>query len=325
MPELLHHMKKDILDYYKCSSKRSNPKEEVEDSLARLVKATNLPLNEVKSIVDEIIQNHETKKKKRKSRRNIVFLSIILLILSSVFVIQKLNNNRLPFLDTTVLNLSGQSEEVLIVEIFYFSIREQTALTLEEYFTGQGYVVNLKNGEKLDWFARARKSPSYIYFHKHDYELLRSIKEQAENIVGHRFNSHKFKEGKPGRVIRIFLTEGDGQLTRKEPVVPQKADTAKDVDFNKYLFQYAESSEVDHMFVKTHYDSAIMGYQKIVSAPETRDVVAAHAIFFQARSFQELRDKDTAKIMYKKVIKRYPDSGYSALAKEILSNFDNIL
>lgn len=91
-----------------------------------------------------------------------------------------------------------------------------------------------------------------------------------------------------------------------------------DFDIERKLFRYTETSVADRLYQNSEYDRAIMAYQKIIATNSTRDVAAAHSIFFQASSFQGLRDNDTAKVIYKKLIRKFPRSEYADKAKNIL-------
>lgn len=91
-----------------------------------------------------------------------------------------------------------------------------------------------------------------------------------------------------------------------------------DFDVEHKLFSYAETSAADRLYQRAEYDRAIMVYQKTLIKPTTRDVVIAHSIFYQALSFQRLGDNDTAKVIYKKLIRKIPRSDYAVQAKMIL-------
>ncbi|MFW2366994.1 MAG: tetratricopeptide repeat protein, partial [Desulforhopalus sp.] len=65
------------------------------------------------------------------------------------------------------------------------------------------------------------------------------------------------------------------------------------------------------------YDKAIMQYQKIISQ-HGNDAKAPQAMLKQGMAFEKLADKDTAKVIYKKLLKKHGSSPEAATARENL-------
>ena len=66
------------------------------------------------------------------------------------------------------------------------------------------------------------------------------------------------------------------------------------------------------------YDKAIMQYQKIISQHPGSEKAPA-AMFRQGEAFEKLSDKETARVIYKKILKRHGTSPEAEKAKEKLS------
>ena len=73
------------------------------------------------------------------------------------------------------------------------------------------------------------------------------------------------------------------------------------------------------LFAQKEYDKAIMQYQKIIAQHSSHSKAPA-AMLKQAMAFEKLADKDTAKVIYKKVLKRHGNSIEAQTAKERLDN-----
>jgi len=71
------------------------------------------------------------------------------------------------------------------------------------------------------------------------------------------------------------------------------------------------------LFNQKEYDKAIMQYQKIISQ-HAKHVKAPAAMLQQGMAFEKLADKDTAKVLYKKLLKKHGSSSEAAIAKERL-------
>ncbi|MGW8194649.1 MAG: tetratricopeptide repeat protein [Desulforhopalus sp.] len=71
------------------------------------------------------------------------------------------------------------------------------------------------------------------------------------------------------------------------------------------------------LFNQKEYDKAIMQYQKIISQ-HPDDAKAAPAMLKQGMAFEKLADKDTAKVIYKKLLKKHGSAPEAAIAQEKL-------
>ncbi len=72
------------------------------------------------------------------------------------------------------------------------------------------------------------------------------------------------------------------------------------------------------LFQQKEYDKAIMQYQNIISQ-HSDHAKSAQAMLKQGMAFEKLADKDTAKVIYKKLLKKYSSSPEAATAQERLS------
>jgi len=72
------------------------------------------------------------------------------------------------------------------------------------------------------------------------------------------------------------------------------------------------------LFKQKEYDKAIMQYQKIISQ-HSKDKLAPAAMLRQGISFEKLSDKQTAKVIYKKILKQHGSSSEAATAQARLS------
>lgn len=71
------------------------------------------------------------------------------------------------------------------------------------------------------------------------------------------------------------------------------------------------------LFEQKEYDKAIMQYQKIISQHSEHNK-ASSAMFRQGMAFEKLSDKETAKVIYKKILKRHASSPEASKAQERL-------
>jgi tol-pal system protein YbgF len=72
------------------------------------------------------------------------------------------------------------------------------------------------------------------------------------------------------------------------------------------------------LFQQKEYDKAIMQYQNIISQ-HSDHAKSPKAMLKQGMAFEKLADKDTAKVIYKKLLKKHGSSPEAATAQEILS------
>jgi tol-pal system protein YbgF len=75
----------------------------------------------------------------------------------------------------------------------------------------------------------------------------------------------------------------------------------------------------ESLFAQKEYDKAIMQYQKII-AQHSGSSKAPAAMLKQAMAFEKLADKDTAKVIYKKVLKKHGSSIEAKTAQERLDS-----
>lgn len=73
----------------------------------------------------------------------------------------------------------------------------------------------------------------------------------------------------------------------------------------------------DCLYNQKEYAVAILEYQKVITDFKNHPKAPA-ALLKQALAFEELKDKDTAKIIYQKLTVEYPDSEQAAVAKKKL-------
>ena len=72
------------------------------------------------------------------------------------------------------------------------------------------------------------------------------------------------------------------------------------------------------LFNQKEYDKAIMQYQKIISQ-HSNDKMAPAAMLRQGIAFEKLSDKETAKVIYKKILKQHGSSPEAGTAQEKLN------
>lgn len=71
------------------------------------------------------------------------------------------------------------------------------------------------------------------------------------------------------------------------------------------------------LFNQKEYDKAIMQYQKIISQ-HSNHAKAPSAMLKQGMAFEKLADRDTAKVIYKKLLKKHGTSPEASAAQEKL-------
>jgi len=71
------------------------------------------------------------------------------------------------------------------------------------------------------------------------------------------------------------------------------------------------------LFNQKEYDKAIMQYQKIISQ-SSGHAKAPSAMLKQGMAFEKLADKETAKVIYKKLLKKHASSKEASAAQERL-------
>jgi tol-pal system protein YbgF len=97
-------------------------------------------------------------------------------------------------------------------------------------------------------------------------------------------------------------------------------------EFDQIARQSSSAQNVDArymmgecLFAQKEYDKAIMQYQKIIAQHSSHGKAPA-AMLKQAMAFEKLADKDTAKVIYKKVLKKHPNSSEAQTAQDRLDN-----
>jgi TolA-binding protein len=75
----------------------------------------------------------------------------------------------------------------------------------------------------------------------------------------------------------------------------------------------------ESLYQQKEYDQAILQYQKIISS-QPKHAKTPAALLKQAMAFEQLSDKDTAKIIYQKIISSYGSSPEAAQAKSKLGS-----
>ncbi len=95
--------------------------------------------------------------------------------------------------------------------------------------------------------------------------------------------------------------------------------------FEQVAANSSENNNVDARFMmgeclfqQKEYDKAIMQYQNIISQHSDHPK-SSKAMLKQGMAFEKLADKDTAKVIYKKLLKKHASSPEAATAQEILS------
>lgn len=106
------------------------------------------------------------------------------------------------------------------------------------------------------------------------------------------YNQNKFSEALP-----IFTQ------------IASQSNSAKGVDA-RYMMG-------ECLFAQKDYDKAIMQFQKIISQHSSHSM-APSAMLKQGMAFENLSDKDTAKVIYKKLLKKYSSSPLANEARERL-------
>jgi tol-pal system protein YbgF len=123
--------------------------------------------------------------------------------------------------------------------------------------------------------------------------------EEAEDgLFGKGMGS--FKEKNYKKAYKLFEQHIAGQPGKKQAA--------------KTLYLMGEC-----LFNQGEYDLAILDYQKVISNYSGDPHVSA-ALLRQAMSFEKLTDKETAKIIYGKLLSEHPDSREAKVAKERMEN-----
>jgi tol-pal system protein YbgF len=122
--------------------------------------------------------------------------------------------------------------------------------------------------------------------------------EKEDGLFGKGMSS--FKEKNYKKAYKLFEQHLAGQPGSKQSA--------------KTLYLMGEC-----LFNQGEHDLAILDYQKVISNYSGDPHVSA-ALLRQAMSFEKLTDKETAKIIYGKLIAEHPDSREAKVAKERMEN-----
>ncbi len=116
-----------------------------------------------------------------------------------------------------------------------------------------------------------------------------------------------------------FFSQGEEQFARKQY---KKAYTL----FEKHADSVGSKASIsarymmgECLFKQGQFDQAIIQYQQIISQ-HPGNPQAAKALLKQGESFEQLSDRDTAKIIYKKITTSYSSTPEAAIAKERISS-----
>ena len=127
-------------------------------------------------------------------------------------------------------------------------------------------------------------------------------------------------------VVTISPPAGTGNdFSEAEKLYEQKKYSQAYSMFNEIASNSGAADNVDArymmgecLFAQKEYDKAIMQYQKIIAQHSSHGKAPA-AMLKQAMAFEKLADKDTAKVIYKKVLKKHAGSSEAQTAEERLS------
>jgi len=133
-------------------------------------------------------------------------------------------------------------------------------------------------------------------------------KSVATETSEHALAKDHLKKSKEDDVLKLVKDIEDSQHHSKP----------KTSHFKSTLFSFSEARSADNLFQEKEYDRAIVAYQKVVTSQASSKEAVAHSLLHQALSFQALGDKDTARVMLRKVTNRFPTSEYSDEARTLL-------
>ncbi|PIE28315.1 hypothetical protein CSA57_14520 [candidate division KSB3 bacterium] len=116
----------------------------------------------------------------------------------------------------------------------------------------------------------------------------------------------------------------DNQMAKGKSLLKQKRyqqalDIFEDIALNKTAKDRVAARFMmgECQFALKQYDLAVVNYQNVV-ARNPDNAIAPQALIRQAEAFEKMADKETAKLVYSKVIKNYGGSPQAAAAKEQL-------
>lgn len=99
--------------------------------------------------------------------------------------------------------------------------------------------------------------------------------------------------------------------------------------FNQFIKKFPKDSLVGNAhfwigecyFAEKDYESAILSYETLIKNYTRNEKIPA-ALLKQGLSFMELGDKKTAKVIFEKILEKYPDSKEAATAKKKKAEID---
>ncbi len=120
-------------------------------------------------------------------------------------------------------------------------------------------------------------------------------------------------EQSPDNYAKAQRLYDSGKYKEALPLFEQIAANSSDGNSVDARFMMGES-----LYNQKEYDKAIMQYQNIISQHAGHGK-SPEAMLKQGMAFEKLADKDTAKVIYKKLIKKYGSSPEATTAQERLS------
>lgn len=129
----------------------------------------------------------------------------------------------------------------------------------------------------------------------------------------------------PAKAAAVPASEGADSNMKKAMKLFEKNSYAEALPLFEQIAGSSSSNEAvearymmgECLFNQKEYDKAIMQYQKIISQ-SSNHAKAPSAMFKQGMAFESLADKETAKVIYKKLAKKHGSSPEAAKAQERL-------
>ncbi len=121
------------------------------------------------------------------------------------------------------------------------------------------------------------------------------------------------------------VNKGNGRMEKARQLMQQKKYQQALNIFEEIAERGGSSQATAHFmagecqFAMKQYDLAVVNYQSVFTG-SPGSAVAPQALIRQAQAFEKMADKDTAKLIYAKIIKNYGASPQAATAKEYLQN-----
>ena len=131
---------------------------------------------------------------------------------------------------------------------------------------------------------------------------------------------------KTATAVNSQSTTGGDTFSDAQKLYDRKKYNQAYSEFDQIATQSSSPKKVDArymmgecLFAQKEYDKAIMQYQKII-AQHSGHAKAPAAMLKQAMAFEKLADKGTAKVIYKKVLKKHANSSEAQTAQKRLDN-----